>query len=77
MMAKKSRYFLHEVRTQLKIDTTSLNKEFEEKLISKTGVAEDKIKEAVVLIKRSLASDQNLTKGDLIKLNSLLNHILK
>ena len=77
MMAKKSHYFLSRVRTELLIDTHNLDEEFEKKLHLKTGKSPEKIKEAVVLIKKSLNPSANVINEDLIKLNKVLNEILK
>lgn len=77
MMAKKSHYFLSRVRTELLIDTHNLDEEFEKKLHLKTGKSPEKIKEAVVLIKKSLNPSAHVINEDLIKLNKVLNEILK
>lgn len=77
MMAKKANYFLSRVRTELLIDTQNLNEEFEKKLQLKTGKSPEKIKEALVLIKKSLNPSAHVINEDLITLNKILNEILK
>lgn len=77
MMAKKSHYFLSRVRTELLIETQHLDEEFEKKLQLKTGKSPEKIKEAVILIKKSLNPSSQVINDDLIKLNKVLNEILK
>ena len=77
MMAKKSQYFLSKVRTELLIDTQVLDEEFEKKLHLKTGKSPEMIKEAVVLIKKSLNPSSQVINEDLMTLNKVLNEILK
>lgn len=77
MMAKKAQYFLSRVRTELLIDTHVLDEEFEKKLQLKTGHSPEKIKEAVVLIKKAQDPYAQVINDDLIKLNKTLNEILK
>jgi hypothetical protein len=77
MMAKKSQYFLSKVRTELLIDTQVLDEEFEKKLHLKTGKSPEIIKEAVVLIKKSLNPSSQVINEDLMTLNKVLNEILK
>ena len=77
MMAKKSQYFLSKVRTEFLIDTQNLDEEFEKKLQLKTGKSPEKIKEAVILIKKSLNPSAHVINEDLITLNKTLNEILK
>lgn len=77
MMAKKAQYFLNRVRTELLIDTHILDENFEKKLQLKTGKSPEKIKEAVILIKKSINPSAQVITDDLIKLNKILNEILK
>lgn len=77
MMAKKSQYFLSKVRTELLIDTQVLDEEFEKKLHLKTGKSPEIIKEAVILIKKSLNPSSQVINDDLMSLNKVLNEILK
>ena len=77
MMAKKSQYFLSKVRTELLIDTQVLDEEFEKKLHLKTGKSPEIIKEAVILIKKSLNPSSQVINEDLMTLNKVLNEILK
>lgn len=77
MMAKKAQYFLHRVRTELLIDTHVLDEEFEKKLHLKTGKSLEKIKEAVLLIKKAQNPYAQVINEDLVKLNKILNEILK
>ena len=59
------------------IDTQNLDEEFEKKLQLKTGKSPEKIKEAVILIKKSLNPSAQVINEDLITLNKTLNEILK
>ena len=77
MMAKKATYFLHFVRTEFLIDTERLDEEFIQKLISKSGQPEEKIREAVALIQKSLHQSHDATMQDLEKMNRLLDEISK
>ncbi len=77
MMAKKAQYFLHRIRLELMIDTQNLDENFAKKLQLKTGAPLEKINEAIELIKKSLDQYSNVMKDDLIKMNKLLDEILK
>lgn len=77
MMAKKAQYFLHKVRTDLMIDTQILDENFSHKLHIKTGKPLSKIQEAIILIKKGTDIYAQVTKEDLIKMNTLLDEILK
>jgi len=77
MMAKKAQYFLHKVRIDLLIDTQNLDEDFAKKLQLKTGRSEEKISEAIVLIKKAQDMYSSVTKEDLIRMNQLLDEILK
>lgn len=76
MMRKKSQYFLHKVRVDLRIDTTHLDQNFAEKLQTKTGKNLDKINEALSLIKKNQDEHSLVSTEDLSRLNSLLDEIL-
>lgn len=76
MMAKKSQYFLHKVRLEFMLETSDLDDNFAQKLHLKTGKNLDKIKEALVLIKKSQNPYSSVMKEDLARLNSLLDEIL-
>lgn len=77
MMAKKAQYFLHKIRLDLLIDTSNLDEEFIKKLHLKTGVKIEAIQEAVSLIKKAQDPYSNVMKEDFVKMNSLLDDILK
>lgn len=77
MMAKKAQYFLHKVRTDLLIDTQVLDELFSQKLHIKTGKPLHKIQEAMSLIKKAMDVYAQVTKEDLMKMNTLLDEILK
>lgn len=77
MMAKKAQYFLHKVRTDLLIDTQVLDELFSQKLHIKTGKPLHKIQEAMSLIKKGMDVYAQVTKEDLMKMNTLLDEILK
>ncbi|WP_312075301.1 hypothetical protein [Chryseobacterium sp.] len=77
MMAKKAQYFLHKVRIDLLIDTKNLDDDFAKKLHLKTGKTEDKINEAIALIKKAQDPYASVMKDDLARMNSLLDEILK
>ena len=59
------------------IDTQVLDEEFEKKLHLKTGKSPEIIKEAVVLMKKSLNPSSQVINEDLMTLNKVLNEILK
>lgn len=77
MMAKKAQYFLNKVRLDLLIDTHKLDEDFIKKLQLKTGVPVEHIQEAVSLIKKAQDPYSSVMKEDFIKMNSLLNNIIK
>lgn len=77
MMAKKAQYFLHRVRLDFLIDTQNLDDAFAKKLQLKTGKDLGKINEAISLIKRGQNPYAHVTKEDLIKMNTLLDEILR
>lgn len=77
MMAKKAQYFLHHVRTEFFIDTQLLEDKFIRDLHLKTGKSKNKIKEATMLIKKGQNPNVTVTIEELIKMNNLLNEILK
>ncbi len=77
MMAKKAQYFLHKIRLDLLIDTSNLDEDFIKKLHLKTGVKIETIQETVSLIRKAQDPYSNVMKEDLIKMNSLLDDILK
>lgn len=77
MMAKKAQYFLNKVRMDLLIDTSKLDDDFVKKLHLKTGKNLDKIKEAIVLIKKAQDPYANVLHEDLAKMNKILDDILK
>ena len=77
MMAKKAQYFLHKVRLDLLIDTSKLDEDFIKKLHLKTGAKLDTIQEAVSLIKKAQDPYANVMKEDFIKMNQLLDDLLK
>ncbi|MGN7865110.1 DUF4350 domain-containing protein [Chryseobacterium sp. 22458] len=77
MMAKKAQYFLNKVRMDLLIDTQSLDEEFAKKLQLKTGKPMEMINEAIHLIKKAQDSYAGVMKEDLVRINKLLDEILK
>lgn len=77
MMAKKAQYFLNKVRMDLMIDTQHLDEFFVHKLQLKTGKNIEQIKEAVGLIKKGQDPYASVMKEDLIRMNKLLDDILK
>lgn len=77
MMGKKAQYFLHKIRMDLLIDTKNLDEEFVKKLHLKTGKSIEKINEAVVLIKKGQDPYSAVMKEDLIRMNQLLDEIVK
>lgn len=77
MMAKKAQYFLSKIRMDLMIDTQHLDEPFINKLHLKTGKNIDLIKEAVSLIKKGQDPYASVMKEDLIRMNKLLDDILK
>ena len=77
MMAKKAQYFLNRVRMDLLIDTNSLDEKFQEKLHLKTGISKDKIAEATKLLLNAQNPYSSVIKDDLVRMNNLLDQILK
>ena len=77
MMAKKAQYFLNKVRMDLMIDTANLDEQFINKLHLKTGKNIELITEAVELIKKGQSPYASVMKEDLIRMNKLLDDILK
>lgn len=77
MMAKKAQYFLNKIRMDLLIDTQNLDEQFINKLHLKTGKNIELIKEAVELVKKGQSPYATVMKEDLIRMNKLLDQILK
>lgn len=77
MMAKKAQYFLHKVRLEFYLDTKTLDTDFAKKLQLKTGKPLDKIEEAITLLKNAQHPYASVQKDDLIKMNKILDDILK
>ncbi len=77
MMAKKAQYFLNKIRMDLLIDTQNLDEQFINKLHLKTGKSIELIKEAVELVKKGQNPSASVMKEDLIRMNQLLDQILK
>jgi len=77
MMAKKAQYFLYKVRLDFLIDTQNPDEEFAKKLQLKTGKDIAKINEAISLIKKGTDPYANVTKEDLVRMNFLLDDLLK
>lgn len=77
MMAKKAQYFLNKVRLDLLIDTQNLDDEFAKKLQLKTGKNIEIINESVSLIKKAQDPYASVMKEDLVRMNKLLDDILK
>lgn len=77
MMAKKAQYFLNKVRMDFLIDTQNLDDEFAKKLQLKTGKTMEMINEAIHLIKKGQDPYSSVMKEDLVRMNKLLDEILK
>ncbi|MEN4761481.1 DUF4350 domain-containing protein [Chryseobacterium sp. C39-AII1] len=77
MMAKKAQYFLNKVRMDLLIDTQNLDEEFVKKLQLKTGKPIELIQEAIDLIKKGQDRYANVMQEDLVRMNKILDEILK
>ncbi len=77
MMNKKAQYFLHKIRMDLLIDTKTLDDDFVRKLHLKTGKSTEKIEEALSLIKKAQDPYSAVMKEDLVRMNNLLDEILK
>jgi hypothetical protein len=77
MMSKKAQYFLNKIRMDLLIDTQNLDEHFINKLHLKTGKNIELITEAVELVKKGQDPYANVMKEDLIRMNQLLDQILK
>ncbi|PZU91155.1 MAG: hypothetical protein DI529_01380 [Chryseobacterium sp.] len=77
MMAKKAQYFLNRVRMDLMVDTHNLDEQFINKLHLKTGKNIELIKEAVTLVKKGQDPYASVMKEDLVRMNQLLDDILK
>jgi len=77
MMAKKAQYFLSKIRLDLLIDTQDLDAEFAKKLQLKTGKSPERIAEAIELIKKAQDPYAGVMKEDLLRMNKLLDDILK
>lgn len=77
MAYKKATYFLNKVRTDLLIDTHSLDDVFVHRLQLKSGVRKDKIEEVIPLLKKALHEQAPIQEEDLIKMNKLLDEIYR
>lgn len=77
MMAKKAQYFLSKIRMDLLIDTQNLDEQFINKLHLKTGKNIELIQEAVELMKKGQNPSASVMKEDLIRMNRILDDILK
>lgn len=77
MMAKKSQYFLHKIRTDLLIDTSHLDQDFINKLHLKTGAPVSNIQQAVDLMKKAQDPYAEVLQEEFIKMNKLLDMINK
>ncbi len=77
MMAKKAQYFLNKIRLDHLIDTQNLDAEFVKRLHLKTGKNIEIIKEAVDLIIKAQNPYASVMKEDLVRMNKLLNEIIK
>jgi len=77
MMSKKAQYFLNKIRMDLMIDTHDLDEQFINKLHLKTGKNIELITEAVELVKKGQNPYASVMKEDLIRMNQLLDQILK
>ncbi|SHK29958.1 hypothetical protein [Epilithonimonas mollis] len=77
MMAKKAQFFLSKVRMDLLIDTQNLDEQFIHKLHLKTGKNIELIKQAVELVQKGQNPYASVMKEDLIRMNQLIDQILK
>lgn len=77
MMAKKAQYFLHKIRLDYYLDTKNLDAEFIKKLQLKTGQPLNKIEEAISFIKNAQDPYSSVQKEDLMKMNKILDDILR
>ncbi|MBU4537368.1 MAG: hypothetical protein L6264_12625 [Weeksellaceae bacterium] len=77
MMSKKAQFFLNKVRMDLLIDTQNIDGYFAHKLHLKTGKNLQNINEAISLIKKGQDPYASVMKEDLIRMNQLLDEILK
>lgn len=77
MMEKKAHFFLHRVRMDLMIDTQHLDEKFAHLLHLKTGTDLKEINDAIDLIKRGQDPYASVIKDDLVRMNTLLDKILK
>ncbi len=77
MMAKKAQYFLNKIRLDLLIDTQNLDDDFSKKLHLKTGKPMEMITEAIMLIKKGQDPYSSVMKEDLVRMNKLLDEIIK
>lgn len=77
MMKKKTMYFLYHLRTELFIPTQDLNENFIKTLQVKTGANREEIEELIGLINKSEQEKIKLAKEDLMKLDKLIDNILK
>ncbi len=77
MMAKKAQYFLNRVRMDYLLDTQNLDEKFVHSLHLKTGKSVEKINEALALLKKGQDPYANVMKEDLVKMNKLLDEILR
>jgi hypothetical protein len=77
MMAKKAQYFLNKIRMDLLIDTQNLDDDFAKKLHLKTGKTTEMIDEAIQLVKKAQDPYASVMKEDLMRMNRLLDEILK
>ena len=77
MMRKKVTYFLNKVRTELLIDTSTLDDTFVQKLHLKTNQPIDEIQKAVLLMQKTMNSTAQVSEEDLTKLNETLDKIYK
>lgn len=77
MMAKKAQYFLNKVRMDLLLDTRVLDEQFAKKLHLKTGHDVQKIDEAIVLLNKAQDPYASVMRDDLVRMNRLLDEILR
>lgn len=77
MMAKKAQYFLNRVRMDYLLDTQNLDEKFVHSLHLKSGKSVEKINEAIALLKKGQDPYASVMKEDLVKMNKLLDEILR
>lgn len=77
MAQKKAHYFLEKVRSDLLIDTRTLDKVFVKRLHLKTGKSIATIEAVIPLLEKSMHAQAPVQQEELVKMNELINDILE